>query len=400
MKNQLLALVIGLLIGSAVAAHAADDAIRVGVLTDMSSVARDNTGPGSVLAARMAIQEHGPTANGKKIELIFADTQNKADVALAIAREWFDKEQVDAVLDVPNSAIAIAVSNLAREKNKIALLSGGASSEITGKFCSPNTAQFSFDSYSLSKVTASAMVQQAGKTWFFIAADYAFGAALENDATRFVKEAGGSVIGDVKSPLNTTDFSSFLLQAQSSMADVIALATAGTDTATALKQAAEFGLTKGNQRVVGLLMFETDVRSVGLQAAQGTYMTVASYWDLNDETRAWSKPFIEQQKAVPTMLQTGVYTALLHYLKSVDAAKSDDPAAVMAKMREIPVNDAFVKNGRLREDGRLLRDMYLVKVKAPADSRSPYDMLQIVETVKGENAFRPVSESTCPLLKK
>lgn len=400
MKLRILSLAALLLSTSYASAQISDDVVRVGVLTDFSSVARDNTGPGSLEAARLAIEEFGPTAAGKKIELIFADHQNKADVGVRIAREWFETDKVDAVLDIANSAIAIAVHNLAREKDKVVLLSAGASSAITDKICSPNTAQFSFDSYSLSKVVASSVVQQGGKSWFFITQDYAFGEALQNDATRFIKEAGGTVVGDVRSPLGTNDFSSFLLQAQSSKADVVALAMAGADTTNALKQASEFGLTKSKQRVVSLLMFITDVRGVGLEDAQGTYLATSSYWDMSDESRAWSKKYIDRIKTAPTQIHSGVYSALLHYLKAIDAAKTDAAGAVMAKMRELPINDAFVKNGRLREDGRVIRDMYLARVKSPENSKGPFDLLEIVQTVKGEDAFRPVSESQCPLLKK
>ena len=400
MKLRALSLVLLLLSSTGVSAQISDDVVRVGVLTDFSSVARDNTGPGSLEAAKLAIEEFGPTVAGKKIELIFGDHQNKADVGVRIAREWFETGQVDAILDIANSAIAIAVHNLARDKNKVVLLSAGASSVITDKICSPNTVQFAFDTYSLSKVMASSIVQQGGKSWFFLTADYAFGEALQNDATRFIKDAGGAVVGGVRSPLGTNDFSSFLLQAQSSKSDVVALAMAGSDTTNALKQASEFGLTKGKQRVVSLLMFETDVRGVGLKDAQGTFLATSSYWDLNDSTRAWSKKYIDRMKAVPTMIHTGVYGALLHYLKAIDAAKSDAAETVMAKMRELPINDAFVKNGRLREDGRVIREMYLARVKSPEASKGPYDFLEIVQTVKGEDAFRPAAESQCPLIKK
>lgn len=400
MKLRLLSVALLLFSSSLASAQISDDVVRIGLLTDFSSVARDNTGPGSLEAAKKAIEQFGPMAAGKKIELIFADHQNKADVGVRIAREWFETDKVDAILDIANSSIAIAVHNLAREKNKVVLLSAGASSAITDKICSPNTVQFAFDTYSLSKVMASSMVKQGGKSWFFIAADYSFGEALQKDATRFINDSGGAVVGGVRSPLGTNDFSSFLLQAQSSKADVVALAMAGADTTNALKQASEFGLTKSKQRVVSLLMFETDVRGVGLKDAQGTFLATSSYWDMNDETRAWSKGYIEKMKAVPTMIHTGVYGALLHYLKAVDVAKSDAADVVMAKMRELPINDAFVKNGRLREDGRVIRDMYLARVKSPENSKGPYDYLEIVQTVKGDDAFRPVSESQCPLLKK
>jgi branched-chain amino acid transport system substrate-binding protein len=381
-------------------AQISDDVVRIGVLTDLSSWGRDNSGVGSVEAANMAVAEFGPTVAGKKIEIVSADHQMKPDVGLQIAREWFDTGKVDAVVDIPNSAIAIAVHNLAREKNKIALLSGPGSSELTNKLCSPNTVHFTYDTYALSKVTSSAIVADGGKSWFFITADYAFGHQLESDATRFIKAAGGAVLGGVRHPTNTADFSSFLLQAQSSKANVVALANAGADTDNALKQAGEFGLTRGGQRMAALLMFITDIHAVGLPSAQGAYMTTASYWNLNPETRAWSKKFFEQTKIMPTMIQTGVYGSILHYLKAIKASGTDDPQRVMEKMREMPINDVFVHNGKLREDGRVVRDMYLARVKSPAESKEPWDYLDIVRTVKGEDAFRPLSESECPLVKK
>jgi branched-chain amino acid transport system substrate-binding protein len=394
------AMIAGLAAVTPAAAQISDDVVRIGVLTDLSSWGRDNSGPGSVIAAQMAVEEFGPTVAGKKIEIISADHQMKPDVGVQIARDWIDNGKVDAIADVPNSAIGIAIHNLAREKNKIALLSGPGSSDLTNKLCSPNTVHFSYDTYALAKVTGSAIVKGGGKSWFFITADYAFGHQLEADAARFIKAAGGTVLGDVRHPTNTSDFSSFLLQAQGSKADVVGFANAGMDTDNSLKQAAEFGLPRGGQRMAALLMFDTDVHAVGLEAAQGAYMTTASYWNMNDETRAWSKRFFERAKVMPTMIHTGVYGSILHYLKAIKAAGADDPKTVMAKMREMPINDAFVKNGRLREDGRVIRDMYLARVKRPQDSKEPWDYLDIVQTVKGEDAFRPVAESECPLLKK
>jgi branched-chain amino acid transport system substrate-binding protein len=377
----------------------AGDVLRIGVLTDLTNWGRDNSGPGSVEAAKMAVEEFGPTVIGKTIEIVSADHQMKADVGVQIARMWFDKDNVSAIVDVPNSAVAIAIHNLAREKNRILLLSGPGSSAITDELCSPNTVQFTYDTYALAKVTASEMTREGARTWFFVSADYAFGKQLEKDAARFITENGGKVIGDVRHPTNTSDFSSFVLQAQASNADVVALANAGQDTDNAIKQAGEFGLVKGGQKVVGLLMFVSDVHAIGLAAAQGTYLTTASYWDMDDATRAWSKKFFAGAHAMPTMIQSGVYGSVLHYLKAVKAAGTDDPAKVMEKMRELPIEDAFVHGGRLRKDGRVIRDMYLAKVKSPEESKGPWDYLQIVRTVKGEDAFRPISESNCPLLK-
>lgn len=381
-------------------AQVSDDAVRIGVLTDLSSWGRDNSGPGSVEAAKMAVEEFGPTVLGKPIQIISADHQMKTDVGVQIVRDWFDNGKVDAVVDVPNSSIAIAVHNMVRERNKIALLSGPGASSLTDELCSPNTVHFAYDTYALSKVTASAVIGEGGKSWFFITADYAFGQQLEKDATRFVKELGGAVLGGVRHPTNTADFSSFVLQAQSSKADVVAFANAGQDTDNSIKQAGEFGLVKGGQKLVGLLMFDTDVHAIGLEAAQGTYMTTASYWNMDDRTRAWSKTFFARTHVMPTMIHTGVYGSVLHYLKAIRAAGTDDPQKVMAKMRELPIEDTFVHGGRLREDGRVIRDMYLAQVKKPSESKEPWDYLTIVKTVKGEDAYRPVSESKCPLLKK
>ncbi|KAA0076777.1 ABC transporter substrate-binding protein [Tardiphaga sp. P9-11] len=385
---------------STASAQVSDDVVRIGVLTDLSSWGRDNSGPGSVEAAKMALEEFGPTVLGKPIEIISADHQMKSDVGIQIARNWFDAGKVDAVVDIPNSAIAIAVHNLAKDRNKIALLSGPGASTLTDELCSPNTVHFTYDTYALAKVTASAVVAGGGKSWFFITADYAFGNQLEQDATRFIKASGGTVLGSVRHPTNTADFSSFALQAQNSKAEVVAFANAGQDTDNSIKQSGEFGLVKGGQKLVGLLMFDTDVHAIGLDAAQGTYLTTASYWNMDDKTRAWSKKFFDRTKVMPTMIQTGVYGSVLHYLKAIKAAGTDDPAKVMAKMRELPIEDTFVHGGKLREDGRVIRDMYLARVKKPSESKEPWDYLDIIKTVKGDDAFRPVSESKCALLKK
>ncbi|MDR6662872.1 branched-chain amino acid transport system substrate-binding protein [Tardiphaga robiniae] len=385
---------------STASAQVSDDVVRIGVLTDLSSWGRDNSGPGSVEAAKMALEEFGPTVLGKPIEIISADHQMKSDVGIQIARNWFDAGKVDAVVDIPNSAIAIAVHNLAKDRNKIALLSGPGASTLTDELCNPNTVHFTYDTYALAKVTASAVVAGGGKSWFFITADYAFGNQLEQDATRFIKASGGTVLGGVRHPTNTADFSSFALQAQNSKAEVVAFANAGQDTDNSIKQSGEFGLVKGGQKLVGLLMFDTDVHAIGLEAAQGTYLTTASYWNMDDKTRAWSKKFFDRTKVMPTMIQTGVYGSVLHYLQAIKAAGTDDPAKVMAKMRELPIEDTFVHGGKLREDGRVIRDMYLARVKKPSESKEPWDYLDIVKTVKGDDAFRPISESKCPLLKK
>ena len=400
MKRHVLACVILAVMTSTASAQISDDVVRIGVLTDLSSWGRDNSGPGSVEAARMAVEEFGPTVLGRPIEIVSADHQMKTDVGTQIVRDWFDNGKVDAVADIPNSGVAIAVHNMVRERNKIALLSGPGASSLTNELCSPNTVHFTYDTYALSKVTADAVIKEGGKSWFFVTADYAFGHQLEADATHFIKERGGTVLGSVRHPTNTADFSSFALQAQSSKADVVAFANAGQDTDNAIKQSGEFGLVQGGQKLVGLLMFDTDVHAIGLQSAQGTYMTTASYWNMDGKTRAWSKKFYERTKVMPTMIHTGVYGSVLHYLKAIRAAGTDDPAKVMAKMRELPIEDVFVHGGKLREDGRVIRDMYLAKVKTPAQSKEPWDYLEIVKTVKGDDAFRPVAESKCPLLQK
>ncbi|MBP2302961.1 ABC transporter substrate-binding protein [Azospirillum picis] len=400
MMVRALACALALTAAAPASAQISDDVVRIGVLTDLSSWGRDNAGPGSVEAVRMAVEEFGPTVAGKKIEIVSADHQEKPDLALEIAREWLDTGKVDVIADVQNSAIGIAIHNLVREKNRIALLTAPGSSTITDRICSPNTVHFTYDTYALAKVAGTEVVRNGGKSWFFLTADYAFGHQLQEDATRFIKEAGGSVVGAVRHPTGNHDFSSFLLQAQSSGANVVAFANAGADTDTALKQAGEFGITQGGQQLAALLMFITDVHAVGLQDAQGAYMVTASYWNLDQDTRAWSRRFFERTGFMPSMIQAGGYSAVMHYLKAVRDAGTDDAGTVMQRMRDTPINDVFVRNGRLREDGRVIRDMYLARVKKPQESKEPWDYLEIVKTVKGEDAFRPVSESQCPLLKR
>jgi branched-chain amino acid transport system substrate-binding protein len=400
MKHLSLACLILVAAMPAASAQVSDEVVRIGVLTDLSSWGRDNTGIGSVEAARMAAEDIGGQVLGRPIDIVSADHQMKADIGTQIARGWFDKDKVDAVADLPNSGIAIAVHNLARERNKIVLLSGAGASSLTNELCSPNTVHFTFDTYALSKVTASAVMNEGSKTWFFVTADYAFGHQLEQDATRFVKQLGGVVLGSVRHPTNTLDFSSFALQAQSSRADVVAFANAGQDAVNAIKQSREFGAGRDGRRLVGLLMLDGDIHAIGLQDAQGTYMTTASYWNADAGTRAWSKRFLARAKVMPSMVHTGVYGAVLHYLKAIRTAGTDDAAKVMRTMRNLPIDDPFVHGGRLREDGRVSRDMYLARVKKPADSKEAWDYLDIVKTVKGEDAFRPESESSCPLLKR
>jgi branched-chain amino acid transport system substrate-binding protein len=383
-------------------AQVSGNVVKLGILNDMSSLYSDIAGPKSVAAARMAIADFGGTVLGKKIEIVFADHQNKPDVGSGIARRWIDEEGVDTIVDVPNSGVALAIQALTKEKKRVFLMSGPASSALTGASCSPYGVHWTYDTYALGRGTGGAMVKQGGKTWFFITADYAFGYALEKDATDAIKAEGGKVLGGVRAPLNTSDFSSFLLQAQASKAQVIGLANAGGDTINSIKQAAEFGIVSGGQKLAGLLVFLTDVHSLGLKTAQGLVITTAYYWDMNDETRAFSNRFMKEPESKgmpPTFTVAGVYTEVMHYLKAIKAAGTDNADAVMAKMREIPINDFMVKNGTLRIDGRVMRDMYLAQVKSPAESKYPFDYYKILATVPRNEAYRPLKEGGCPLVK-
>jgi branched-chain amino acid transport system substrate-binding protein len=378
-----------------------DDVVKIGLILDMTSLYADITGEGSVTAARMAIEDFGGKVLGKPIELVYADHQNKADIAANKAREWFDKDKVDAIMDVAASATALAVVEVAKQKNKIAVFSGPGSVRLTNEACSPVTVHYTYDTYALANGTGRAVVKAGGDTWFFLTADYAFGQALEKDTSDVVKEMGGRVLGSVRHPLNASDFSSFLLQAQASGAKVIGLANAGGDFINAMKGASEFGITRsGKQSIAGLLVYINDIHSLGLKTTQGLYLTEAFYWDLNDETRAWSRRFFERMKKMPNMSQAGVYSSTMHYLKAVKAAGTDDTAAVMKKMKEMPINDFFAKNGHIREDGRMVHDMYLFEVKKPADSKTPWDYYNLKATIPAEQAFQPLSKSACPLVKK
>jgi branched-chain amino acid transport system substrate-binding protein len=383
-------------------AQISDNVVKIGVLTDMSSLYADIGGPGSVVAANMAVEDSGVTKDGIKVEVVGADHQNKPDVGASIARQWFDVDKVDVILDVPNSGVALAVNQVAREKNKVFVNSGAASSDLTGKQCSPNTVHWTYDTWMLANGTGSAIVKQGGDTWFFLTADYAFGHALERDTEAVVVKNGGKVLGKVRHPLNTQDFSSFLLQAQSSKAKIIGLANAGGDTINSIKQASEFGINQGGQSLAGLLVFISDVHSLGLKTAQGLTFTEAWYWDTNDQTRAWAKKFAEKNGGkYPTMVQAGVYAGTLHYLKAVQALKSDaDGAKVVAKMKEMPTDDPLFGKGTIREDGRKIHPVYLVEVKKPNESKGPYDYYKIRATIPADQAFRPIGEGECPLVKK
>jgi branched-chain amino acid transport system substrate-binding protein len=371
--------------------------LKIGVLTDMSSLYADNAGPGSVVAAQMAIEDFGGAVLGRKIELVSGDHQNKADVGSATVRRWIDNEAVEVILDVPNSAVALAVQGITRDRKKLFLATGAATSRLTGEECSPTGIHWTYDTHALSQATTKAVSKLGVKSWYFLTADYAFGAQLEADSRAVIAAQGGSVVGAVKHPINTSDFSSFLLQAQSSQADAIALADAGGDFINAVKQASEFGVT-GKQKLVGLLVFIADIHSLGLPSAQGLILSSAFYWDLNDETRAWSKRFIDRTQKVPTMIHAGTYGAVMHYLKAVQGAGTVDGPTVASRMRELPVNDFMTKNGRIRQDGRLVRDMYLFRVKSPEESKYKFDYYKYLATIPGDEAFKPQEAGGCPLL--
>jgi branched-chain amino acid transport system substrate-binding protein len=373
--------------------------VKIGVLTDMTSVYAAHGGPGSVEAARMAIDDFGGAVLGRPVEIIFADHRNSPDLGTSIARQWYG-EDVDAIVDVPNSGVALAVQQVSREVKKIVLFSSPASADLTGPKCSPYTVDWTFDTYALAHGTAKAITKSGGDSWFFITADYAFGYAMERDAGDVIRLEGGKVLGNVKVPLGTFDFSRYLLQAKTSRAKIVGLATSGRDMISAIEQASEFSLIRDGQRLAGLLIFISDVHSLGLEMAQGLLMTSAYYWDQSDETRAWAERFFSKMKRMPTMVQAGVYGAITHYLRAVQAVGSKDPDAVMAKMRAMPINDFMTQDGKLRMDGRVLRDMYLYQVKTPVESKYPWDYLKLLQIIPADEAFRPLDEGGCPLVPK
>src|SRR5947208_2304750 len=387
----------------AAAAHAqiADGIVKIGVMNDQSGTYADISGPGSTTAARLAVEDFGAAKKGLKVEIVVADHLNKPDVGSSIARQWYDAEKVDVIVDVPTSSVALAINQITRDKGKAFLVSGAATSDLTGKACSPNTIHWTYDTWALANGTGSAIVKTGGDTWFFLTADYAFGHALERDTEAVVVKNGGKVLGKVRHPFPTADFSSFLLQAQASKAKIIGLANAGADTTNAIKQGAEFGIVKGGQQFAGLLVFISDVHALSLEKANGLVLTEAFYWDLNDKTRAWSKRFAEKQHgAMPTMVQAGVYSAVLHYLKAVEALKSDDGTKVIAKMKEMPTDDPLFGKGVVRADGRKIHPMYLFEVKKPAEAKGPWDYYKVRATIPAEQAFRPLDQGECPLVKK
>ena len=381
-------------------AQISDGVIKIGVLSDMSSLYTDIAGRGSELAARMAVEDFGAAAKGMKVEIVSADHQNKPDVGSQIANQWYDVDKVDVIVDVPTSSVALAINEVTRKKGKAFLVSGAASSDLTGKACSPNTIHWAYDTWMLANGTGNAIVKTGGDSWFFLTADYAFGHALERDTEAVVQKNGGKVLGKVRHPLNTQDFSSFLLQAQASKAKIVGLANAGGDTTNSIKQAAEFGIVKRGQNLAGLLVFISDVHSLGLQTAQGLIFTETFYWDMNDQTRAFTKRFAPANRGIhPTMVHAGVYSAVLHYLKAIESAKTDDGTKVIAEMKRLPTDDPLFGKGSVRADGRKIHPAYLVEVKKPSESTGPWDYHKVRATIPAEEAFRPMNQGGCSLVK-
>ncbi len=391
-----------LLVGPAAAQSGgiSDNVVKIGVLTDMSGQFSHESGEGAVTAVKMAVEDFGGKVLGKPIEVVVADHQNKPDIASALARKWYDVEKVDMIANLINSSIALGVSQLAKDKDRIAIVNGSGSSRLTNDACTPNSIHYAYDTYALAKGTGAALLKAGEKSWYFLTADYAFGHALEADTSAIVKALGGEVVGSVRYPPETFDQSSFLLKAQASKAQVVALAGSGTVLVNAVKSAQEFGIRKGGQELAGLLVWITDIKSMGLDLAQGLVLTNAFYWDRDDETRAWSKRFYERMKRMPHMGDAGDYSSTMHYLKAIEAAGTDDAQAVMRKMRELPVNDFFAKNGKIREDGRMVHDMYVYEVKKPSESKGEWDYYKLREVIPGDEAFRSLKDSACPLVKK
>jgi branched-chain amino acid transport system substrate-binding protein len=394
-----LALAVASTLASAQTPKVSDGVVRIGVLTDMAGPFSDISGPGAVLAIKMAVEDFGGKVLGKPIEVVAADHQNKPDIGLSKAREWIDVDHVDMIADLMNSAVALGVVKLVKDKGRIAIVNGASTSRISNEDCTPNSIHYNWDTYSIANGTARAVVKQGGKSWFFVTVDFAYGASLQQDAADAVKAAGGTVVGAVKHPLNAPDMSSFLLQAQTSTADIIALANGGGDTINSIKTANEFGISRsGKQRLVGLAINLNDTHALGLQQAQGLLLTEAFYWDMNDQTRKWSRRFFERMKKMPTSTQAADYSSTMHYLNAVKAAGTDEAQAVMNKMREIPINDFYAKKGRIRIDGRMVHEMYLAEVKKPSESKYPWDYYKILATIPGDEAFRPLTESKCYLV--
>ncbi|MGE5547969.1 MAG: ABC transporter substrate-binding protein [Solirubrobacterales bacterium] len=389
------------LTAGAAQAQYSDNKIKIGVLTDLSGTYSDLAGQGSVVAAQMAVEDFGGKVNGIPVEVVSADHQNKPDIASSIARKWYDNEQVDMIADLVTTAAAVAVREVSASKGKIDMNSGAGSTVLTNDKCSPTGFHWTYDTYAMAHGTGDAVVKQGGKTWFFLTADYAFGHDLQAQTEKVVLANGGKVLGAVRHPFPNSDFSSFLLQAQASGAQIIGLANAGSDTINAIKQAREFGITQGGQKLAGLLVFISDVHSLGLENAQGMMLTTGYYWDMDDANRQFSGRFAQRMKGkVPTMVHAGVYSAVTHYLKGIQAAKTDDGVKVADQMRQLPIKDFFARNGKIRPDGRMVHDMYLAQVKSPAEAKGPWDYYKILRTIPADEAFKPLSESTCPLVKK
>ena len=405
MKRKLLSTLIASLglAGAGLAnAQISGNVVKIGVLNDMSGLYADIGGPGSVVAAKRAVEDYLKSSKSSlKVEVVSADHQNKPDVGSSIARKWYDSDGVDMIVDVPTSSVGLAINQVTKEKGKAYVNTGSATSDLTGKDCSPNTVHWLYDTWMLAHGTGSAVVKSGGDTWYFLTADYAFGHALERDTSEVVKASGGKILGSVKVPLNTQDFSSFLLQAQSSKAKIIGLANAGGDTINSIKQAAEFGIVKGGQKLAGLLVFLPDVHGLGLNTAQGLQITESWYWDLNDASRAFAKRFAAQHGGkYPSSDHAGVYAGVLHYLKAVDAAKTDDGTKVVAKMKELPTDDPLFGKGSIRADGRKIHPVYLFEVKKPSESKGPYDYYKVLQTIPADKAFRPIDQGNCPLVAK
>jgi branched-chain amino acid transport system substrate-binding protein len=401
MRYQAMGMAIaGFLLAAVVHAQPSLQPLRLGVLNDQTGPYADQTGAGSALAARMAVEDFGPTLLGRPIEVLVGDHQNKPDVGSALARQWFDRDGVDMIVDVPTSSVALAVQEVARQAKRIVLFSGSGAAELTGEACAPLSAQWTYDTYAMAAGTGAAITRSGADTWYVLAVDYSFGAAMTKDLTSSVTAYGGKVLGSAKHPLGTSDFASYLLKAQASGAKVIGLVNAGRDTSNAIKQAAEFGIAAGGQKLAGMVVTVVDIKALGLDVAQGLQFTESFYWDMNDATRAWAKRFFDKQGRMPTMTQAGVYSATLHWLRSVKAAGTADGTAVAATMRRLPVEDMMTHGARIRADGRLMRDFYLFEAKRPSESKGPWDLYKLVRTIPAEEAARPASQSACPLLKK
>lgn len=381
-------------------AQISDGVVRLGLLMDMSGAYSDVAGMGSVTAARMAVEDFGGKVLGKPIEVVYADMQNKVDIAATKAREWFDEKGVDAIMDISMSGAGLAVSELAKEKNKLVVINISGSPRFTNENCNANTIHYVYDTYALARSTGKAVLKSGGDSWFFVTVDYTFGHDFERDTMQVVKAGGGKVVGSVRVPINASDYSSAVTQALASKAKVVAFSTAGADTANSIKTASEFGIQQNGQRIAGMLVYINEIHSLGLEKAQGMLLTTGFYWDMNDETRAFAKRYFSRMKKMPNMSQAGVYSSTMHYLKALQAAGTDSTAAVMKKMKDTPINDFFAKNGKIREDGRMIHDMYLMQVKTPKESKSPWDYYKLVQTIPGNEAFTPVAESRCSLLKK